>query len=272
MVDQPLDRNAGLKPPAHHDVTGHGATVRRPHDETFDIIGPGHDLETVTEQVMGVVLKDRIRIGWVLLLGLSLSLLALLGVSVSMVLAMGVGVWGINKTVGWGFDIINFVWWIGIGHAGTLISAILLLVHQNWRTSINRFAEAMTIFAVMCAGLFPLLHLGRHQYFYWLAPLPNTMGMWPQFRSAAGVGLLRCFDLLHGFSAVLVYRPDSRPGDAARPCAEPHFENSLWHGRSGVARFESALASLHGGVSDSGRHLDAARAFGALNHLVRLRV
>jgi molybdopterin-containing oxidoreductase family membrane subunit len=96
---------------------------------------------------------------------------------------MGVGVWGINKTVGWGFDIINFVWWIGIGHAGTLISAILLLVHQNWRTSINRFAEAMTIFAVMCAGLFPLLHLGRHQYFYWLAPLPNTMGMWPQFRS-----------------------------------------------------------------------------------------
>jgi hypothetical protein len=115
MVDQPLDRNAGLKPPAHHDVTGHGATVRRPHDETFDIIGPGHDLETVTEQVMGVVLKDRIRIGWVLLLGLSLSLLALLGVSVSMVLAMGVGVWGINKTVGWGFDIINFVWWIGIG-------------------------------------------------------------------------------------------------------------------------------------------------------------
>jgi Ni/Fe-hydrogenase subunit HybB-like protein len=182
MVDQPLDRNVGLKPPAQHEPTAH-TNGRHPHDETFDIIGPGHDLESVTEQVIGVVLKDRIRIGWVIFLGFSLALLAMLGVAVSYVLVMGVGVWGINKTVGWGFDIINFVWWIGIGHAGTLISAILLLVHQNWRTSINRFAEAMTIFAVMCAGLFPLLHLGRHQYFYWLAPLPNTMGMWPQFRS-----------------------------------------------------------------------------------------
>jgi molybdopterin-containing oxidoreductase family membrane subunit len=182
MVDHPLDRNAGLKPPAQHEVTGH-TNGRRPHDETFDIIGPGHDIESVTEQVMGVVLKDRIRVGWVIFLGFALALLAVLVVSISYVLVMGVGVWGINKTVGWGFDIINFVWWIGIGHAGTLISAILLLVHQNWRTSINRFAEAMTIFAVMCAGLFPLLHLGRHQYFYWLAPLPNTMGMWPQFRS-----------------------------------------------------------------------------------------
>jgi molybdopterin-containing oxidoreductase family membrane subunit len=86
--------------------------------------------------------------------------------------------------VGWGFAITNFVWWIGIGHAGTLISAILLLMHQKWRTSINRLAEAMTIFAVMCAGLFPLLHLGRLWYFYWLLPMPNTMGLSPQYRSA----------------------------------------------------------------------------------------
>ncbi|MDX9976378.1 MAG: NrfD/PsrC family molybdoenzyme membrane anchor subunit, partial [FCB group bacterium] len=83
----------------------------------------------------------------------------------------------------WGFAIINFVWWIGIGHAGTLISAILLLMRQQWRTSINRFAEAMTLFAVMCAGMFPILHLGRPWFFYWLMPYPNTFGLWPQFRS-----------------------------------------------------------------------------------------
>jgi molybdopterin-containing oxidoreductase family membrane subunit len=96
---------------------------------------------------------------------------------------VGVGIWGVNQPVGWGFAIINFVWWIGIGHAGTLISAILLLLRQEWRTSINRFAEAMTLFAVACAGLFPLLHLGRPWLAYWLLPYPNTMGLWPQFRS-----------------------------------------------------------------------------------------
>ncbi len=95
----------------------------------------------------------------------------------------GVGIWGINIPVGWGFAIINFVWWIGIGHAGTLISAILLLLKQTWRNSINRFAEAMTLFAVACAGMFPLLHMGRPWLAYWLFPYPNTMGVWPQFRS-----------------------------------------------------------------------------------------
>src|SRR5919106_741696 len=94
-----------------------------------------------------------------------------------------------------GFAVINFVWWIGIGHAGTLISAILLLLHQEWRTSINRFAEAMTLFAVACAGMFPLLHLGRPSLFYWLAPYPNTMDLWPQFRSA----------LVWDFWAILCY-------------------------------------------------------------------
>ena len=95
----------------------------------------------------------------------------------------GIGIWGINIPVGWAFDITNFVWWIGIGHAGTLISAILLLLRQQWRTSINRFAEAMTLFAVACAGMFPLIHVGRPWLAYWLMPIPNTMGMWPQFRS-----------------------------------------------------------------------------------------
>jgi len=107
----------------------------------------------------------------------------LLFYAIGYLLIRGVGVWGINIPVGWGFAIVNFVWWIGIGHAGTLISAILLLLNQKWRTSINRFAEAMTLFAVACAGLFPLLHLGRPWFFYWLFPYPSTMGVWPQFRS-----------------------------------------------------------------------------------------
>jgi Ni/Fe-hydrogenase subunit HybB-like protein len=94
----------------------------------------------------------------------------------------GIGVWGVNIPVAWGFAIVNFVWWIGIGHAGTFISAILLLLHQQWRTSINRFAEAMTLFAVACAGTFPLLHLGRPWVFYWLLPYPDSMKLWPQWR------------------------------------------------------------------------------------------
>jgi molybdopterin-containing oxidoreductase family membrane subunit len=96
----------------------------------------------------------------------------------------GVGLWGVNIPVAWAFAITNFVWWIGIGHAGTFISAILLLFEQKWRTSINRFAEAMTLFAVMQAGLFPLLHLGRPWFFYWLVPYPSTMKVWPNFKSA----------------------------------------------------------------------------------------
>src|SRR5438874_4145616 len=95
----------------------------------------------------------------------------------------GIGIWGNNIPVGWAFDIINFVWWIGIGHAGTLISALLLLLKQEWRTSINRFAEAMTLFAVACAGIYPALHTGRPWLDYWMIPYPNTMGLWPNFRS-----------------------------------------------------------------------------------------
>jgi len=103
--------------------------------------------------------------------------------AVTWLMIYGVGIWGVNIPIGWGFAITNFVWWIGIGHAGTLISAILLLLHQKWRTSINRFAEAMTLFAVACAGMFPLLHMGRPWLAYWLFPYPNVMGTWPQFRS-----------------------------------------------------------------------------------------
>ncbi|NTU79592.1 MAG: polysulfide reductase NrfD [Chloroflexales bacterium] len=121
--------------------------------------------------------------GWLLGFTLAFILLMVFLVSVTWLFIKGVGIWGINIPVGWGMDIINFVWWIGIGHAGTLISAILLLLNQGWRNSINRFAEAMTLFAVACAGQYPILHLGRPWLFYWLVPYPNTMGMWPNFRS-----------------------------------------------------------------------------------------
>ena len=148
------------------------------------IIGPGQDLGTVTDRIGGVVLTKHTPIFWIAIFAVAAMLAGMLQTAIGFLLFKGTGIWGINIPVGWGFAIINFVWWIGIGHAGTLISAILLLFKQSWRTSINRFAEAMTIFAVMQAGLFPLIHTGRPWLAaYWLFPYPNSMGVWPQFRS-----------------------------------------------------------------------------------------
>jgi len=126
----------------------------------------------------------RTRRGWLTLLTIAAGLTGILFIAIGYTFAVGVGAWGNNIPVAWAFGIINFVWWIGIGHAGTLISAILLLFQQQWRTSINRFAEAMTLFAVMQAGLFPILHLGRPWFAWWLFPYPSTLGLWPQFKSA----------------------------------------------------------------------------------------
>ncbi len=123
---------------------------------------------------------------WLWYLGLTASSLALLWglYAIGRTIFFGIGEWGINRTIGWGWAIINFVWWIGIGHAGTLISAILLLFRQKWRTAVNRSAEAMTIFAVMCAGLFPLLHVGRHLVVFFIFPYPNSRGpLWVNFNS-----------------------------------------------------------------------------------------
>jgi Ni/Fe-hydrogenase subunit HybB-like protein len=147
------------------------------------IIEPGYTLGTVTDKISSIVLGRGTSKGWVFGFAIAFSLLMLLNFTVGYLLIKGVGIWGINIPVGWGFAIVNFVWWIGIGHAGTLISAILLLLRQQWRTSINRFAEAMTLFAVACAGMFPLLHMGRPWLFFWLMPYPNPMWLWPQFRS-----------------------------------------------------------------------------------------
>jgi len=147
------------------------------------LLEPGHTYASVTDKISSIVLTQRTPKWWYIGFLISFSLLMLFMFAVSYLFVIGVGIWGINIPVAWGFAIVNFVWWIGIGHAGTLISAILLLLHQKWRTSINRFAEAMTLFAVACAGMFPLLHMGRPWLFYWLLPYPNTMFLWPQFRS-----------------------------------------------------------------------------------------
>jgi Ni/Fe-hydrogenase subunit HybB-like protein len=146
-------------------------------------LAPGLTYASVTTKISALVLVRPYNWRWILGMAVGFALTMVLFVAVTYLLLKGVGIWGINVPVMWGFAIVNFVWWIGIGHAGTLISAILLLLKQDWRTSINRFAEAMTLFAVACAGLFPLLHLGRPWVFYWLLPYPNTMDLWPQWRS-----------------------------------------------------------------------------------------
>ena len=148
-----------------------------------NLVAPGETPGTVTAKITAIpLLRPHARFWWIGFLAGFAGVLVLCA-SIGWLFLRGVGIWGINMPVAWGFAIVNFVWWIGIGHAGTFISAILLLLHQHWRTSINRFTEAMTLFAVACAGVYPLLHLGRPQFFYWLFPYPDTMGLWPQFRS-----------------------------------------------------------------------------------------
>lgn len=164
------------------DASASMAEVPAPVDET-PVLEPGHTYASVTDQISSIVLTRKTSRGWVLGFALSFTLMMALLYATAYLLARGIGIWGTNIPVGWAFPIVNFVWWIGIGHAGTLISAVLLLLHQEWRTSINRFAEAMTLFAVSCAGLFPLLHMGRPWVFYWMLPYPNTMDLWPNFRS-----------------------------------------------------------------------------------------
>ncbi|MGF1452511.1 MAG: NrfD/PsrC family molybdoenzyme membrane anchor subunit [Opitutales bacterium] len=159
------------------------------------LVAPELTPDDVSERISAGVFRKGGSLGWVFGFAVSFALLMLFLVSIAWLFAKGVGIWGIQIPVAWGFAIISFVWWIGIGHAGTFISAILLLLGQDWRQSINRLAEAMTLFAVACAGVFPLLHLGRPQFFYYILPYPNTLDLWPQFRSP----------LVWDFFAVLTY-------------------------------------------------------------------
>jgi len=147
------------------------------------VIMPGHTFASVSDKIGSIVLGRRTSMGWIAGFGIAFLITMMLMTALGYLVLRGIGIWGNNVPIGWAWDITNFVWWIGIGHAGTLISAILLLLKQGWRTSINRFAEAMTLFAVACAGIFPMMHTGRPWLAYWLFPYPNTMGVWPQFRS-----------------------------------------------------------------------------------------
>jgi Ni/Fe-hydrogenase subunit HybB-like protein len=229
-------------------TTPSGAADQRP-----PIIGPGHTLGTVTDKISAVVLTRRTPRWWFIGFGIAFALTMLLLYAISYLFVKGIGIWGVNIPIGWGFAIINFVWWIGIGHAGTLISAILLLLRQEWRTSINRFAEAMTLFAVACAGLFPVLHLGRPWLFYWLLPYPNTMSVWPQFRSPlmwdvfavatyATVSLMFWFVGLIPDLATLRDRSRSRLGRAVYGMLAMGWRGSArhWH------RYETAYLLLAG--------------------------
>ena len=152
-------------------------------NERAPVIEPGYTFGSITDKISSIVLTRPTSLGWVVGFGAGFLVTMMLLFALGYLFIKGTGIWGINIPIGWGFAIVNFVWWIGIGHAGTLISAILLLLRQSWRNSINRFAEAMTLFAVASAGIFPLVHTGRPWLAYWMVPYPNTMSYWPQFRS-----------------------------------------------------------------------------------------
>jgi len=160
-------------------VTSTNKTVQIKRD---DLVRPGETFESVTE-IVSKPMEMKLPSWWLIAFCTAISGVLLLKSMLAYLIWEGIGIWGLNNPVGWGYAIVNFVFWVGIGHAGTLISAILFLFRQKWRTAINRFAEAMTIFAVICAGIFPGVHIGRQWLAYWLFPIPNSMGMWPNFKS-----------------------------------------------------------------------------------------
>ncbi len=167
-------------------IAGHVPEINNTTDDPRTrppLVVGGHDISDITEIVCAPVERAKTPTAWYIAFAVASATTAMLFALIGYLLFTGVGVWGVNVPVAWGFAIINFVFWVGIGHAGTLISAILFLFRQAWRTSINRFAEAMTIFAVVCAGLFPGIHVGRVWIAFWMFPYPNQNAIWPQFRS-----------------------------------------------------------------------------------------
>ena len=226
----------------------------------YAVIAPGHNFKSVTQKIAGIVLTSNTPLGWFFGLTVGGGIASLLVVGLTWLFLKGVGIWGVTIPGAWGFAIINFVWWIGIGHAGTLISAILLLFKQTWRNSINRFAEAMTIFAVVCAGTFPLIHVGRPWLAYWLFPYPNTMNVWPQFRSPLAwdvfavstyatisivfwyIGMIPDFGTLRDRASTSSSSMVSRSNCSSRDHAGG--EVLLWAAFARLARIDAALDSL----------------------------
>src|SRR4051794_36386356 len=155
-----------------------------PLDESrLKVLKGAYSYGSISDKISDIVLTRPTHWGWIAGFAFCSALTVLFVAAIAYLFYKGVGIWGVDIPVAWAFAITNFVWWVGIGHAGTFISAFLLLLRQKWRTSINRFAEAMTIFAVAMAGIMPILHLGRPWFFYWLIPYPNIMNLWPQWRS-----------------------------------------------------------------------------------------
>jgi Ni/Fe-hydrogenase subunit HybB-like protein len=159
------------------------------------VLLPGSTIGSMTDQICAIALHERPFRWWWIAMILPLFLTAVLGAAILWLFYAGIGIWGVDWPVVWGFAIINYVWWIAIASGGTFISALFYLLQVEWRTSLNRIAETMTVFAAACAGVYPILHLGRPRFFYWLFPYPNTMTLWPQFRSP----------LLWDFFAILTY-------------------------------------------------------------------
>ena len=229
------------------------------------IIAPGFNYTTVTDKIAGVVLKPIQTTPKQWWISLFLAFVAMQGLLAGAfwLFYKGVGVWGIIIPVAWGFAIVNFVWWIGIGHAGTLISAILLLLKQDWRTSINRFSEAMTLFAVAQAGMFPILHLGRPWLPYWLLPYPNSMWLWPNPRSPLiwdvfAVSTYLTVSLIFWFIGLV---PDlATMRDRAKQQWQKFIFGMLGHG---LARIGQTLGALSDGLPAVGRLGDAAGGFGS---------
>ncbi|HEV8517821.1 MAG TPA: NrfD/PsrC family molybdoenzyme membrane anchor subunit [Burkholderiales bacterium] len=151
--------------------------------QSSPVLRGSYTYASITDKIADTVLARPMHWGWIAGMAIATAVTVLFLVAISYLLVKGVGIWGVNEPVAWAFALTNFVWWVGIGHAGTFISAFLLLLRQKWRTSINRFSEAMTIFAIAMAGLMPILHLGRPWFFYWLIPYPDIMNVWPQWRS-----------------------------------------------------------------------------------------
>jgi molybdopterin-containing oxidoreductase family membrane subunit len=231
-------------------------TPRQPEPGTSrPVIEGGESFGTLTTQITSVVLTRPTPVSWYITTGVAFLGVILLVVAATYLFYQGIGIFGTEIPVAWAFPITNFVWWIGIGHAGTLISAILLLLNQGWRNSINRFAEAMTIFAVMCAGLMPLMHLGRPWIFYWLLPYPNTMTIQPQFRSPLvwdvfAVSTYATVSLLFWYLGMI---PDLA---SLRDCAKKRFAYGFygilclgWRGASRQWRMHETASILLAGLA-----------------------
>ena len=236
-----------------------------------ELILGGHDFTTLTAKVADIVLERKTPRAWYVAFAFTSGLTGVLFLMIGYLFIKGVGVWGLNNPVGWGWAIVNFVFWVGIGHAGTLISAILFLLRQKWRTSINRFAEAMTIFAVICAGIFPGIHVGRVWVVYWLFPIPNYQSMWPNFRSPLlwdvfAVGTYATVSLLFWYTGMV---PDLA---TLRDRAKNKIQQIIYGVPGpGLDRQQPPLASLREGLSAAGRTGYAAGAVGALGSIFRLR-